>query len=241
MDKIIGLLKQLGASEQLSKSVVGELDAWRVAEEKALNTSYEQKLGKAKQACLEAVESYKADLAKRVEIFLEARVNTINREAQKQAAVGESEAVRTLKGVKSLIEGVKIDLPEGNQVAVEETKKLRVMVGQLQEKIVATEQSNRRANLIARKLLERNKVLEAKGNGTVTEDKTVTESTEAKKPERLEDLRVKSDDPKTTRPAAVETVAKAGAKPTASKHAGDQDVMAIAEGLDGTPALVITE
>jgi hypothetical protein len=240
MDKIIGLLKQLGASDQLSKSVVSELNAWRAAEEKALNENYERKLVKAKQACLEAVESYKADIAKRIEIFLEARVNTINREAQKQAAVGESEAARTLRGVKSLIEGVKIDLPEGNQVAVEETKKLRVMVGQLQEKLEASEQSKRHANIIARKLLERNKLLEAKG-GAVTEDKTVTESTEAKKTERLEDLRAKSENPKTTRPAAVETIAKPSVKSTVSQQAGDQDVMAIAEGLDGSPALVITE
>jgi hypothetical protein len=225
MEKIVNLLKQLGGSDELAKAVVKELTAWHESEKKALHEDYERKLEKAK-----AVNKYKADLARNVEIFLEAKVNTVNKEAQKQAAIGESEAARTLKDVKSLLEGVKIGLPDNIQVA-DENKKLRVKVGQVQEHNAKIEQSLRRSNMIAKNLLERVKQMEAgQASQTVAESKD--------KPQSLESLRIKAEQPKTTRPAIVETLPK---KKDGEQVEADPEIAAIAESLDGSPALVITE
>jgi uncharacterized protein (TIGR02449 family) len=232
MQKILDILKKMGASKELQDGLMESLETWKQAQLDGMEQAFKKKLDRAKQVCLEETERYKGELSKRVEIFLEARVNTINREAQKQAAIGESEAAKTLRGVKGLLEGVDIDMPD-NQIA-EENKKLRIKVGQLQEERSGQVKKNQHANQICRKLIERVKVLESKAPAA----EVVSES---KKKGRLEDLRSKGAKPKTTRRAITESVAKPAPKQEGEQQSGHPDVMAIAEGLDGSPASVIVE
>lgn len=236
MDKIKDLLKQLKASDELSNQFVSALTEWKGAIEKATQEEFNKRLDSAKQVCLEEVEKEKSDLRRKVEVFLEARINTINREAQKQAAIGESDASKTLRDLKGLLEGVRTDSgTEEAQAAIAEAKKLRVAFKQLQEEKAQLEEKAKRANIIAMRAINRVKVLESKG----AEDKPlIDESTQ--KPEggvkRLEDLRTKSEDPKTTRQTLVESQVKAGAKTPAEQ--GHPGVMAIASELDGSPAFI---
>lgn len=236
MDKIRDLLKQLGASDDLSKALLSELHNYRQRVKKDLNEEFKSRLTKAKQICLEEFENEKRNLSRKVEVFLEARVNTIDREAQRHAAIGESEASKTLKDLKSLLEGVPIDGSSKDiQAAKEETKRLRVRLNQVMEEKDAIKEQAVRSNEIAMKALERNKILETKTSGgkprnTVSEGKAQG----AKKTTRLESLRKTSDKPRTMRKVLTESqVAAAPSKPA---QQGNSDVMHIASELDSAPA-----
>lgn len=234
MEKLLDILKQMknGVSTEFMEAFAKELDGWKNATEnsvkKTVQEDYEKKLVRAKEVCLAETNKFKTELARRVEVFLEARVGTINREAQKQSAIGESEAAKTLRGVKSLIEGVAIDMPD-TQV-VEENKKLRAKIGQMQEEKHQLEEKNKHANIIARKLIDRQRVLESKLGTTVVEHK----ETPAPKTD-LKSMKEEGARPQTTRAVAPESVAKE----TKKSAPGNSDVMAIAEGLDGTPATMV--
>ena len=61
MDKLKGLLKQMGASDELVGQLIGEMNAWKAETEKSLNEAYESRLAKAKKVCFEEVTRTKAE------------------------------------------------------------------------------------------------------------------------------------------------------------------------------------
>ena len=230
MEKIAELLKQLGGTPELVGEITKQLSEYKgrvMAEAKA---TLEERKAQAKQICMEAVAEEKAVLQRKVEIFLEACIDRIEREATKQAAIGESEAVKTLRGIKALFEGVTNDASTEDQAATAtEVKKLRVLCSQLKESNERLSQQATRANQIAMKALQRNKVLETKTNlkedvqPEVEEDET-----------DLSTLQVESAQPKTTRKVLVESQTKTE---TAVANS-DTDVMAIANGIESAPAFM---
>lgn len=226
MDKIKELLKQLKATPELTEAFIKTLSEYK----SGLDTQFEANIEKAKQVCFEEVEAAKAQLAQKVEVFLEARIASINREAQKQAAIGESESVKTLRGMKALLEGVTLDgNPEDNQAAVAENKKLRVMVSKLQEERDGAVAQAKRANTIATKAIQRTKILES---ANPVNKQTVTES--AARPTgktNLESVRTQSAKPTTRQVVNESTV-----KPATHQASSTPEIAAIAEGLDGSPA-----
>jgi hypothetical protein len=234
MEKIRELLKQMGASDELSNKIMEELVAFKSQTEAGLAEEFKRRLEEAKKVCVEAVEQEKAEIRRKAEIFLESRINTIDREAQRQVAIGEAEATRKLKGVKSLVEGIQIGGKSGEDQAAlaAENKKLRLKVSQLSEERVKLETKAERANSIAMKVLKRNKVLES---AAVEPTKQMNESKNEPKPgkkETLESLRKPSATPTTTRPTLNESQTKSG------QPSGDSDIDNIASQLDGTPAFV---
>lgn len=233
MDKIKDLLKQLGASEELSKAIISEMLAFKEREKKALEEAFKKRLEKAKSICLEEYEAEKAKLARKIEVFLEARVNQIDREAQRQAAIGESESAKTLRDVKCLLEGVPVDgSAKEIQAAKEENNRLRVRLNQALQECDSLKEEAGRANSIAMKALERNRILE--GGERKKPETPVSEDTQKKKkPANLESLRAASAEPKTTRKVLTESQVPAQKQDT---QQGDADVMHIASQVDETPA-----
>lgn len=226
MDKIAELLKQIGGSQELTDQIIKEMTDFQAKCETAAEEKFQTRLAKAKEVCLEEVAAEKVALQRKIEIFLEARINTINREAEKQAAIGESEAVTTLRGIKNLVEGVNDDSTPETQAAVAEVKKLRVLVNKLNEEKTGLAAQATRANQIAMKAMQRNKVLESKTQGgSKTEEK----------PKAFSSVRKESAEPKTTRKTLVESQTHAQTTSQANTNA-DVDVMAIAERLDESPA-----
>jgi hypothetical protein len=200
-----------------------------------MTEEFKQKVTKAKEVCLEELKKEKSGLAKKVEIFLEARTNTINKEALKQAAIGESKASKTLRDMKSLVEGVEIGGEKGTQVTSGEVKKLRVMVHQLQEDLSRQKAKAQRANEIALKVLERNKILES---ATAKPSKTVAESAaKTTTGKQLNEIKEHGVKPQTSRPATSETIAKQPEKTAAAPQGGEADIMAIANEI-GEPAFI---
>lgn len=229
MEKIKELLKQLGASPEMQTQFIEHLENFQKSVNEEAEKTLAQRLQAAKEVCLEEVATEKLNLARKVEVFLESRISTINREAKKQAAIGESEAVKTLQGVKAMLEGIQVDgTPEDAQAAIAENKKLRVMCSKLQEEKASAMDQAKKANSIAIKALQRTKVMESKLQaGTVTES---VQKPEAKPVAKPETLRTPAAKPATTRTVVTESASPKVA-PTSSP-----EIMAIAESLDGNPA-----
>lgn len=236
-DEIKSLLAEMGAKPDLITKLITVMESYQKKVEEKVRTEmteeFKQKVTKAKEVCLEELKKEKTGLAKKVEIFLEARTNTINKEALKQAAIGESKASKTLRDMKSLVEGVEIGGEKGTQVTSGEVKKLRVMVHQLQEDLSRQKAKAQRANEIALKVLERNKILES---ATAKPSKTVTESAVKTTGTQLNEIKEHGVKPQTSRPATSETIAKQPEK-TAAAPQGEADIMAIANEI-GEPAFI---
>lgn len=229
MEKIKDLLKQLGATQELTESILNELKSFYTRTKKQLDEEFHARLEKAKQVCLEEFDKEKVKLSKKVEVFLESRANTIDREAQKQAAIGESESAKTLRDMKCLLEGVNIgDAAKDVQAVKEEANVLRHRLNQVMEEKDQLKAQAQRANDIAMKAINRNKILE-------TTTRTATKINESKD---LETLRTASQKPKTQRKVLTENVAKEQPKKTPDLSA-DSDVAQIAATIDDSvPAYV---
>jgi len=225
MQKIKNLLKELGASNELQDKFMEELQNYKTSVVSEANDTLKARLNKAKEICLEEFENEKKKLARKVEVFLEAKTQTIDREAKKQAMIGESKAASTLRDVKCLLEGVTIGESNADVQAAQETiEKLRDRLNKLADVKTTLEEQVKRSNTIAMKALERNKLLEQKRatQPVVTESKKTATKT----------LREEAAKPKTHREA----------KPVISEQKvqsrGDSDVESIAATLDGSPAYI---
>ena len=232
MEKVRDLLKQLGGSPELVEEIIKHMQDFQNKCVEEANAKLQERCLKAKQICAEHVQNEKTKLARKVEIFLEARINSINREAQKQAAIGESEAVKTLTSVKNMLTGVNNDgNTEGSQAAVAENKKLRVMVSAVSEERDNAKEAAKRANVIATKALQRNKMLEGRGVETPTAPAATAEGA-VRTGTTLNEARTPAATPVTTRKPINETQTPAPKKDAAAQP----EIAAIAEGLDGLPA-----
>jgi hypothetical protein len=227
MDKIKDLLKQLGASEELSTEIISEMIAYKEREKTKLDEAFTARLNKAKQVCLEEFQAEKQKMARKVEVFLESRVNQIDREARRQSAIGESESTKMLRDVKCLIEGIPVGGTGKEIQAVKESEnRLRARLDQALKECKTLKEEAERANTIAMKVLQRNRILEQKGN-----TKNVTESKE----NRFKGVKKESAKPKTTRPVLTESQVRAKQTNT---QVGDPDVQKIAAQVDDTPAFI---
>lgn len=236
--KVTDLLKKMNVTPELIEEFDKLLDETREGMKKQLEEQFRHRLGNAKKVCAEEIEKQKADLARKVEVFLEARINTISREAQKQAAIGESEATKTLRELKSLLEGVNSGSSPTDQAAIAELKELRTACHRLQEQNEKLGLKAERANKIAMQVLQRNRILES-SKAKVPATPVAKPVTEAKGGEkgRLESLRKPSATPKTARAPIHETVAHP-AKVAAVSESVSPEIAAIANTLDGDPAFI---
>ena len=241
MNRFSEILKKLGATPELSEQFQAACDGYREDMKATLEEQFKVRLSNAKKICVEEIDKAKVDLCKKVEIFLEARMSAITREAQKAAAIGESQATKTLREAKALLEGVQIgDQKNSSQANDAEVKQLRVAVRQLKEAQDKAELKAQRANTIALKVLQRNKILESKittgGKPTASAKPPVVEN-KAGKPS-LDSLKNKSSAPKTARAPITETVARPSSKAPTATESVDADVAAIASKMDGDPAFI---
>lgn len=239
MNKIAELLAQLGSSKELTKSILSSMEEYKTNLQEQYEASYKRKLLEARQLCVSEFEKEKAELARKVEIFLEARVATIDKIAQKQAAIGEGNALKTLRDAKALLEGVTIEggNPVDIQAAMTELQALRTSNRQLQENKEKSELKAKRAHDIASKLLERTRILESQVKTPVIKKSQVVESTQKPvvKP-KLSSLRNTGTDPRTSRQPISESLAKHATG--SAKTDGDPEVMKIANLVDDEPAYI---
>jgi outer membrane murein-binding lipoprotein Lpp len=191
MSKIHEIVKQIGGSDELATQLVGAIQEHVEAEKARLQEEFQARVQKAKQICMEEVAKEKQRLARKVEIFIESKVASVERAAGKTRAVEESAAASKLRQVQQIL-GEK----GGNSVELEalnrKLAKLSEQAGALAEDRDAAVEKAARANAIATRLLRRIQVLESK------EAKPADPKPGAPSAETVEQVRVESETPKTT-------------------------------------------
>ncbi len=213
MDKIKDLLKQIGASEELADQIIGEMQGWKQTEKEQLEEAVRAKLERAKKICVEHVEEYKKELARKIEIFLESKVAAVERGIRERHAIEESKAVNVLKHAKALLEGIEFDGTledlQASKAVNEKLRKALVVTTEDRDKVKVQYQN---AHSIANRALKRNRILETQvtaGKGeTVSEGK---KSPKSAKGTKLEESRPKRGKTNTTRPTLTES--QTAAKP----------------------------
>ena len=222
----------MGASQELVNTITESLENFRRRTKLAAEQELKQRLIEARKLCIEEIEKEKQELARKVEIFLEAKLASIDRTAKKQVAIGEGKALKILRDAKALLEGVTFEggNPTEIQAMRDELQALRLVKTQLTEQVARAEQKASRANKVAMQLVERTRVLESKpvaSRPVVAESKALA----AKSAATLQDLRKKPETPKTSRPTLQESVARE-VKPAAATPTQEGDVATIASSMD---------
>lgn len=164
MDKLRGLLKELGGSEDLIEAIAEEFAAYADTIREQYKAKLDKHVRKARTICLEEVNKEKAKMARKLAIYLESKTDHFERAAEKQRLNEESESVNLLKRTKALLEGVQIENGQSQdlQVARRQVARLQQAVGSLrEERNLAVTKANK-ANQIAKEVLQKNRLLESK-------------------------------------------------------------------------------
>src|SRR4051812_31863035 len=116
MDKISEMLVKCGLTQEVASQICQTIkqhdDAVRESvndERRKLKEEYDKRLEAAKKVCVEEVDSYKIELARRLQIFLEAKSVAIDQTMAKNTVVRESEAALKLEQIKAMLDGVVLD------------------------------------------------------------------------------------------------------------------------------------
>jgi len=183
MDKIKSLLEQAGVKPELAKSICESLVKYKETLREQFETDYSAKVQEAKKVCIEETEAHKRDLARRLQIFCEAKGAAIEAQLAKQSALSESEALTKLKSVKAVLEGIAIDGEQsGQSTAVIERAKKQIQLA-VEEKKRAIAAANRQTAIAERALKENRRL--ATEVAKLKETSVVAESKQPK-PQRLD-------------------------------------------------------
>ena len=230
MEKIKKLLAEMGASQELVNTIVESLADFQKRVKTTAGSELKQRLVEARKLCIEEIEKEKQELARKVEIFLESKLASIERTAKKQTAIGEGKALKILRDAKALLEGITFEggNPTEIQAMRDELQAFRLEKTQLTEQVQRAQQKATRANKVAMQLVERTRVLESKP----TQQPVMTESKATAPVKKLEELRKAAGTQKTTRPVLKESVAKETTKAPTQAGNQDNDVATIASSME---------
>ncbi len=244
MQKILELLQKAGVKPELATAITESLESYKIEIKEQFETDYTAKVNEAKKICVEEVESHKRELARRLQIFLETKSAAIDANLAKQSALSESEAVAKLQTVKTLIEGYGANGPvvNGQTTAALETAKRKIQ--QLNEEKTQAVAAANRQNVIAEKVLKRNRQLVSElaqlkslrgNNGNQPSTQTVSEgrgNAPQRGSQRIDGSR-RSVQPTSSRPTLVESqTRRPPAAPNQSQIRGGFGVGDIAENMD---------
>jgi len=246
MNKLKSYLKELGGSEELVNAISEELTRYGTDLKTQYDREFKVKLKKAKVVCESAVQKEKASLARKVSIFLESKLEAIERAAEKQRLQEETEATSKLKGLRALLEDVQLD-ENGNsrelQTAQKQVARLAKAFKTLKEERDTAVRKANSANDVALKVLSQNRILEnkakasnvlaegrgkpkakSKGSKKVSSSRTLNEERKPRK-RRLTENRQHPARSKTTRQLLDSSKVK-------STNSGDRRIVDIAASID---------
>lgn len=103
MDKIKELLAKAGCKPELVSAIHEQLIKYKNKLDEDAKCNLAARINEAKKLCAEEVENYKKDLARRLQIFCEAKSRAIESHVAKQATLRESQAVSKINDIKKLI------------------------------------------------------------------------------------------------------------------------------------------
>jgi hypothetical protein len=166
MDKIKQLLQKCGLSAEVSAQLCEAIDNHANELKEQSDTEFQARLVKAKKVCFEEVEAHKAELARRLQIFLEAKNSTIEELVMRQSANRETEAVAKLEKIYALLEGIELN-GQSNSELKTEIEKFKKLAEHLVEERDKANAKAKRCIQISERVLKRNRALEH----TLTEGK----------------------------------------------------------------------
>ncbi len=249
MDKLKGLLQQLGGSDDLIGAITEEISRYAEGVKTKYDKRFHDRIMKARGVCLEEVQKEKASLARKVSIFLESKLEVMDKAAEKHRLQEDTEAKNQLKRMKALLEGVSFDdngQSRNLQTAKKQLNRLTKAFHALkEERDIAVRKANS-ANDIALKTLQRNRLLESKvtatnvlseNKSTVNAPKSVTKTgrnkvlsgSSPKRRRRLGENRRVPSKRKTTRATLKESQVRSNSK---GGKAGDVRIAGIAASID---------
>lgn len=157
MDKIISLLKEIGATDELAGAVSEELKRFDEEINEKYQSAYQAKLQKAKQVCVEEVENYKLDLANKVSIFLEGKSSQIEKRLEHQRAIEEGNAMSKLRSIREITENIEVASDAEIKALKEKLNKALSTVETLSEEKKRAEIAANRANEMALQIIRENR------------------------------------------------------------------------------------
>ena len=160
MDKIKQLMKKCGVRPELADRLCEGIEKHLAQEKSRLQAEFKQRQGEAKRVCLEEVETYKRELARRLQIFCEAKGSQIEQSVARQTAIKESAAQTKLRDILSLLEGVEPNGGQNGSLQAENKKLKRQLTKLSEDRRKAFEVANRQTAM-AGKVLSNNRRLEA--------------------------------------------------------------------------------
>ena len=201
MDKIKSLLAKSGCNPELVDAISESFAQYKQTLKEQYEKDFAARIKQAKKVCVEETEAHKRELARRLQIFAEAKTAAIEAQASKQAAMTESAAQEKLNKVYALLEGINLKA-EGSKAAsaVIEKAKAQIKLAN-EERNRAVEKANRQT-AIAEKVLRQNRQL-------VTENTSLKKRVESSAPisegrNKPLDTRKRSVQPVSTRTTLVE-------------------------------------
>lgn len=159
MDKIKQLLQKCGLSPEVSAELCEAIDSHANLLKEQSDTEFQARLAKAKKVCFEEVEAHKAELSRRLQIFLEAKNSTIEELVMRQSANKETEAVAKLEKIYALLEGIELN-GQSNSELKTEIDKFRKLAERLVEERNSAVAKAKRCIQISERVLKRNRGLE---------------------------------------------------------------------------------
>lgn len=225
----------MNISEEAIKEFSAIIAEHFAAKEKALKEEYAQRLNKAKQVCVEEVETHKAALSRGIQRFLEAKVASVEKVTSRRHAIEESEATTKLKQLKALLEGINVDGPKDNQAlqaAQERTAALEKQLAESREALQCEKAKSIKLSEIAQKSVARQTAMEAKVT-TLVKQIEESKATAAKATEKtLAEEKQAAEKPKTV---VKENKEQAAAKPAAKQEPSKEtpsEIDVIAESIE---------
>jgi hypothetical protein len=159
MDKIRQLLQKCGLSPEVSAELCEAIDNHANMLKEQSDTEFQNRLVKAKKVCFEEVEAHKAELSRRVQIFLEAKNSTIEELVTRQSANRETESVAKLEKIYALLEGIELNGQSNSELRTE-IEKFRKLAERLVEERNNAVAKAKRCIQISERVLKRNRGLE---------------------------------------------------------------------------------
>jgi len=205
MDKIKELMVKSGVSEEAANQICESLNTYKDKLKTEYDEQFNARLKKAKHICLEETDAHKAELSRRVQIFLEAKSAAIEESLLRQSAQRETESVARLEKIASLVEGIEPNGQPCSELEAELGKTKRIAEQLIKERDHAVAKA-RKLGAISERVLKQNRSLER----SLSEG--VTSPAKSAKTQRIDEDRTGSQR-RTLQPTIKENVGKTPPRP----------------------------
>lgn len=229
------LLQKAGVQPEFTGRIIESLESYKSTIKESLEAEFVTKISKAKKICVEETETYKRDLARRVQIFCETKGAAIEAQLRKQSVSSESKSTSKLNKIAALVEGIELNVGNDGKLKTN-FEAAKAKIRQLVESCDKANELANKQTSIARKILAESQGLESENirlKRMLVGTKTVTESSAPKtnRPNLLPRKRL-SQSVTTTRPTLVESQDPSTPSKQPAIVAGGYNINSIAANLD---------